>query len=124
MTKPRTIEEARRQIRIAGRAENLFTDGGYRMKDGGCAGCYDVTKPDGTVYYVYLAVTPGHDYCSCPSFTKNGLCKHWLAVKREIEQEEVLCRYHEDAEWGRAEAEDAAIERSLAELRPTTGLFA
>jgi hypothetical protein len=32
----KTVDDARRQIRIAKRAENLFTDGGYRMKDGGC----------------------------------------------------------------------------------------
>jgi hypothetical protein len=96
----RNIDQARRHIRIAERAQGMFTairDGGqgYVAYANTLTGIWSVRNPEGTHYAVTLGATPT---CSCPDFQAHGdLCKHTYGLQLQLdhEAEEEQCRCYE-----------------------------
>jgi hypothetical protein len=119
---PRNVQQARRQIRVNGRAKSLFANGTYYWYDCG-NGVYGVAKRSGsdkpdTAYTVTLLPVS----CSCPDFQEHrDYCKHVLALADalEAEAEEAQCREHDEEEDGRQYTEACAID---GELRGSCGV--
>lgn len=90
---PRTISEARTLANIAARALRLREEGYTITEDDLFDGFFTVQKPDGTKYRViYDEVKQS---CTCGCFHERGTCKHLLAVKAKVEEDE----------WADAQAE-------------------
>lgn len=74
---------------IAKRALTLFDEGYTMQEDETFDGFFTVSKPSGESY---LVICDGiKESCSCQCFDKLQTCKHFLAVKAEVDRTVAMC---------------------------------
>ncbi len=86
LNEDRTAKRTTRLLaNITRRAGTLLADG-YRIKEE--VGFWFVYGPQGNDYMVWTGSPKTGEYCNCPCFKEHSTCKHYLAVKANINAQE------------------------------------
>lgn len=69
---------------IATAVKNEMKMTGYRIEEFACVpGNFYVFGPKGQIYVVNIR--PGVEYCSCPQFKAEGICKHYCRIEKDAQ---------------------------------------